>query len=104
MSTIVDFLTKPETIAVAVGAVMFLVKMVLGENYAKNEALFAMGVEVAYNIVNDVAKRTPNEVDDKVAMGLKALRDYFATHNKVLSPAQVDRAKLLFQSMNGAGK
>jgi hypothetical protein len=90
--------------AIFVTALMFLVKMLLGEKFTRNQKLFEMGVDVAYNIVNDLAKRTPNQVDDKVALGLKALQDWFKANGQTLSAAQAAKAKLLFQAMNGAGK
>lgn len=104
LKLLLELLLKPESMAIIVAALMFLVKMLLGEKFTRNQKLFEMGVEVAYNIVNDLAKRTPNEVDDKVALGLKALRDWFAAHGQTLTVAQADKAKLLFQAMNGAGK
>ena len=104
MSALLELLLKPESMAIFVTALMFLVKMLLGEKFTRNQKLFEMGVDVAYNIVNDLAKRTPNQVDDKVALGLKALQDWFHAHGQVLSAAQSDKAKLLFQAMNGAGK
>ena len=104
LKTLLDLLLKPESMAIIISALMFLVKLILGEKFTRNQKLFEMGVDVAYNIVNDLAKRTPNEVDDKVALGLKALSDWFKAHGQTLSAAQSEKAKLLFQAMNGAGK
>jgi hypothetical protein len=69
------------------------------------EKMFQMSVEVAFNLVNDVAKRTDNKLDDKVALGLQFLHDYYASQGMPEpTPAQIERAKLLFSALNGAGK
>lgn len=68
------------------------------------EKLFAMGVEVAYNMVNDLAARTENKVDDKVALGLKFLNDFYAANGKKPSVVDEAKAKLLFAAMHGAEK
>jgi hypothetical protein len=101
---IVSWLTKPEALSIIVGVVMFFVKSLLKDKYSKNEAVFGQGVDIAFNMVNDLSKRTENKVDDKVAEGLKALQAYLATHGQSPTEKQLERAKLLFQAMNGAGK
>ena len=101
---IVGWLSKPESLSIIVGIVMFFVKSLMKDKYDKNEAIFAKAVDVAFNVVNDLSKRTDNKVDDKVAEGLAALKAYLASHGQDATSQQLERAKLLFQAMNGAGK
>lgn len=70
----------------------------------KAERNLTLGIELAYNIVNEISMRTGNKVDDKVAMGLDYLRQYLGTSGQTLKPADEEKAKLLFQAMHGAEK
>jgi hypothetical protein len=101
-------LLKPESLAVwlplLASGLGFLLKSIMKDKYDARVELFEKATQVAYNIVNDIAKRTPSDVDDKVALGLKALHDYFATHGATPTPAEVTKAQLVFQAMNGEGK
>jgi hypothetical protein len=101
---LVSWLTKPEAMSIIVGVIMFFVKSLLKDKYEKNEAVFEKAVDVAFNMVNDMAKRTDNKIDDKVAEGLAALQAYLKSHGQDATTAQLERAKLLFSAMNGAGK
>ena len=73
------------------------------EKSGKAESNFLLGVQIAYLAVNEVAKRTPNEVDDKVALGLRILGEHLAKSNQALSAADAERAKALFSAMHGDG-
>lgn len=85
-------------------ALLFLFRQIFKDKAAARELLLKTGIEVAFNVVNDLAKRTPNQVDDKVALGLKALAEYLAAHGEVLTPTDTAKAQLVFSAMNGAGK
>jgi hypothetical protein len=104
LKVVLEVLFRPESLSILMAALMFLAKAILKDRYDEKAAMFEKAVDVAFNVVNNVAKLTPNKIDDKVALGLKALSEYFKTHGKSASPAELERAKLLFQAMNGAGK
>lgn len=82
-------------------ALLFLFRAIWKDQAERKEAMFKLGVEIAYSIVNEIAKRTQTKVDDKVALGLDALRQYLATQGQKLTPADEDRARLTFQAMHG---
>lgn len=82
-------------------ALVALLRTIWKDQAARKEAMFKVGVEVAYHIVNEIAKRTETKIDDKVALGLDALRQYLATQGETLAPADADRAKMIFQAMHG---
>lgn len=69
-----------------------------------NRLLFEKGVDIAYNMVNDLSKRTENKIDDKIAIGLQYLRDFmFAnTGSRELSPEQEALAIQMFSAKHGA--
>ena len=85
-------------------ALMFLLRQIFKDRAEAKADLFRFGVDLAFNVVNDIAKRTPNQVDDKIALGLDVLRKFLATHDVDLKPIDEERAKMLFSAMNGAGK
>jgi hypothetical protein len=65
--------------------------------------LFLTGVDIAYNVVNDISKRTPNKVDDKVALALIHLRNQLKlSGGPELSEGLVEQARLLFTAKHGA--
>jgi hypothetical protein len=79
-------------------------RLLLKDKAEAAEKLFGAGVQVAYSVVNDIASRTTNKIDDKVAVGLKVFADYYASHGKTPSQLEEQRAKLLFSAMHGQEK
>lgn len=71
---------------------------------AKVEDLVEQGIPIAFWAVNEVAKRTENKIDDKVALGLKKLEEYLATHKVELKDEHASRAKLLFDALHAQEK
>jgi hypothetical protein len=105
VEAIIAVLGGPGGVGALLGAVLlFFFRAVFKDKADAKEKLFKTGVEVAYNIVNDVAARTQNKVDDKIALGLKALKDFMALNGQSVSPVDEEKAKLLFQAMHGAKK
>lgn len=70
------------------------------ETRKKAEEWFIQGVPVAFKVVDEIAKKTPNKVDDKIALGLKVLADFMGTHKAKLTGEQAERAKLLFHAIH----
>jgi hypothetical protein len=70
----------------------------------KREGTVDKAAEYAFKIVNDVAKLTPNKIDDKVALGLKSFHEYLATHKVTATEDEVARAKLVFKALHGDEK
>lgn len=102
---IVAVLGGPTGIGVLIGSILlFFFRAIFKDRAEAKEKLFKTGVEVAYNIVNDIAARTDNKIDDKVALGLKALKDFMSLNGQAVSPVDEEKAKLLFQAMHGAKK
>lgn len=66
------------------------------------EKFLAMAVGVVYPLVDKLSQGTPNTVDDKIALALKVLNDYYNGHGKELSPVDTEKAKALFAAMSGA--
>lgn len=105
VEAIIAALGGPGGIGVIVGSVLlFFFRAIFKDRAEAKERLFKTAVEVAYNVVNDIASRTDNKVDDKVALGLKALKDFMALNGQPVSPVDEEKAKLLFQAMHGATK
>lgn len=97
-------LLNPTVISVLGSVILFLLGQWFKSSKDKAESNFTLGVKLAYNIVSEISLRTPNTVDDKVALGLKYLRDFLDTNNQKLSAADEEKAKLLFQAMHGEEK
>lgn len=88
-------------VSVAGAALLFLLRLIFKDRAGQAETNFQLGVNIAYQIVNEVATRTENKIDDKVAVALGYLRDFLSTKGQSLTPADEQRAKLLFQAMHG---
>lgn len=102
----IDDIVNPSTlpyIGSAVGAVLLFVLRKWKKDSALTwESLFQEGVEVAYHMVNDVAKTTASPIDDKVALCLGFLNEYLKANGKAPAVgADLDRAKMLFKAMHG---
>lgn len=105
VEAIIAALGGPAGVGVIVGSVLlFFFRAIFKDRADAKEKLFKTAVEVAYNVVNDIAARTDNKVDDKVALGLKALKDFMALNGQSVSAVDEEKAKLLFQAMHGSTK
>ena len=62
----------------------------------------ANAISVAYYTVNDIAIRTPNTLDDKVAKALQLFRDGMARHGYKATATEEETAKAQWQAMHGA--
>lgn len=82
----------------------YLLRLIFKDKAAAKSKLFEMGVGIAYNIVNDLAARSPNKVDDKVALALGFLAEYLKTNGQEMTDADAEKAKLLFAAMHGREK
>ncbi len=98
---------EPLSLSVIVGLVA-TVGLTLARLLIKSkqwESIFRAGVPIAFNIVNDIAARTDNKIDDKVALGLGALNDWLrANGQSEMKPVDVEKAKLLFSALHGEEK
>lgn len=105
VEAIIAALGGPAGLGAIVGSILlFFFRAVFKDRAEAKERLFKTAVEVAYNVVNDISARTDNKVDDKVALGLKALRDFMSLNGQSVSPVDEEKAKLLFQAMHGSTK
>lgn len=95
-------LLTPENIATFLGVVVFTA-LGLFLKAAKKEAVDRVidaSIPIAFRVVDEIARRTPNKIDDKVALGLKVLADYVKTHDITLKPEHEARAKLVFNALH----
>jgi hypothetical protein len=95
---------NPTVISILGTVILFFVGKWFKANQARAESNFELGVKLAYNIVSEISIRTPNTVDDKVALGLKYLRDFLDTNGQKMKASDEAKAKLLFQAMHGEEK
>lgn len=106
LSSIVAFiLANPAATGLIVAGLGVLVRLLLRklakDKAAKWESNLHAGVSIAYDLVNDYAKTSPNKVDDKIALGLRFLRDALGPDASKLSPIDEAKAKQLFKAMHG---
>lgn len=99
-------LLTPENIGTLLGVVLFtaLGLFVKAQKKAAIDKIIDTAIPIAFNVVNEIARRTPNTIDDKVAAGLKVLADYVATHNLELKPEHEARAKMVFSALHAESK
>ena len=76
----------------ALGAILLFVMRVVWKAVGK-EKLLRLGVELAHGVVAEASKHTATTVDDQIAKGLAALRDYLADHGEELKPDDEARVK-----------
>ena len=104
LQSLLAVLLTPEVLAIlgplVVGLVLKILRGIWKEKAADREKLVSFGIEIAYACVAEVAKRTQNKVDDKVAMGLDYLRKWLNANGEELRPVDEEKAKLLFQAMH----
>lgn len=90
-----------------IGALVGALLLFLARKYLKTQAkekLLKLGVEIAYIVMKEIAAKTDNKVDDKFAIGLKALNDFMNANGQQLTPVDEEKAKALFAQMTGAEK
>lgn len=104
LSAIVALLSSPEVLGLLTVVVLPLVLKVLRgiwkEKSDAREQMLGLGIEIAYACVTEVAKRTDNKIDDKVAMALGFLKDWLSANGEEIKPVDEAKARLLFQAMH----
>lgn len=64
--------------------------------------LIASGVDLVYGAVNELARRTATQIDDKAALALKKLAEYLAAQGAdPLTTKEVAQARLTFDARHG---
>lgn len=87
-------------VVTAVGALVLWVARVKFQSARVDTIETAVGVLA--DAVGEASKLTATTVDDKVALGLKLLKDYLAAHNKpALTTVEEETAKALFAKLHG---
>lgn len=82
-------------------ALGFLFRALFKDRADKAASNFSLGVQLAYSVVNEIAMRTDNKIDDKAALALKVLRDFLVAGGGKLDAAGEAKARILFQAMHG---
>lgn len=67
---------------------------------AKADKAFRTALPIAALVVREVAKRTPNKVDDVVAFGLERLAQLVSAEGVELTKAQKAQASNVFKSLH----
>lgn len=101
-----DILLSEEALKLLGGLLAALVAFVIRKwlKGSVKEKILMAGIEVAYLMVSELAKRTETKVDDKVALALQYLREWLGTHGEELKPVDEAKAKMLFTAMHGKEK
>ena len=105
-----ELLFTEEVIGVLASVLATVISLVIGKlvkDAAKRavvEKVVNAAIPVAFHIVQEISRRTPNKIDDKVALGLEKLSEVSATHGVELTEAHKERAKLVFQALHSQSK
>lgn len=65
--------------------------------------LVEAAIPIAYHVVNEIAQRTTNKIDDKVALGLGVLKEYLRTEgvkDSEITEAQLAKARFIFDALH----
>lgn len=68
------------------------------------EKIVDAAIPVAFHVVQEAARKSPNKIDDKVALGLQKLAEISATHGVELTDKHKERAKLVFSALHAQSK
>ena len=85
-------------IGVVVGAAVYAYRALSGHNEALKQQRLAdirIFVDLAYRAVNEIARRTPGKLDDKIALGLQKVNEALEAAGK--KPTSEAEAKLVQQ-------
>lgn len=96
-----------EVIASIAAAVISFVIGKLVKDAAKRavvEKVVDAAIPVAFHVVQEISRRTPNKIDDKAALALEKLAELTATKGVALDETHKDRAKLVFQALHAQSK
>ncbi len=105
METLKSIFTEanlPFVISLVGPAVLAIIGWLFKAKKDRADTIFRTGVGIAFNVVNDVSKMTPNTIDDKAALALGYLDQFLGTYNQKMSPADEERAKLMFKALHGS--
>lgn len=92
-----ELLTKAGS---GLGGLLFAAFSYLKIRKAVADRIVDVGIPIAYAIVEQLARKSTNKIDDKALVALKALEDYCQTRGlDSLSADQVNRAQLVFKAL-----
>jgi hypothetical protein len=93
--------------ASAVGAVLSVVLGLVFKNAVKRQAVekgLEIAIPIAAKVVTEVSKHTQNTVDDKVALGLRALAGAAEEKGIELTDAHKAKAVAVFEALHAESK
>jgi|GEM_PF-5145598 len=103
---LVGILTNPDVLVLvagfAVAGVIALARTIWKDKAEERLRTFGNAVNIAYYTINDLALRTENKVDDKVAEALRVFREHLATKGYVPTSSEEAQAKAAWTAMHGA--
>lgn len=102
--SLIDQLLTPGGIATIVTVLGGVLGLLLGPSAVRKRRV-ALGVYLAYQVVNDIDAERGDEALDKPKEGLRALNDYMTAQGwRPLKPGEKDAALLGFQALHGEEK
>lgn len=93
-----------------IGALLTFVVGLIGRDRLRKwkvNKIVTVGVPIAYHVVNEIARRTPNKIDDKIAEGLRVLKEYLKTEgvkDSEVTEEHLAKARLLFDALHAQEK
>lgn len=104
-----DAILTPEVLDLVAGIVAAAISALLGLLFrgarkAAAEKVVDFAIPIAFHVVEEIARRTENKIDDKVALGLQKLSEITRTKGVEPTAAHLERAKLVFQAMHAQAK
>ncbi|MCP3065720.1 hypothetical protein LXT21_43825 [Myxococcus sp. K38C18041901] len=103
---LLGILTNPDVLvlvaSLVVGGGVALVRAIWKDKAEERLRSVGYVINLAYYAVNDMALRTANKVDDKVAEALRIFREQLALKGYVPTDREVAQAKAAWTAMHGA--
>jgi hypothetical protein len=97
-----------QLLALAVGIGAYLLFQLLTRNSTflrERQGMIGEGIKLVYGAVAELARKTPNEVDDKAALALKKLGELLAAQGSApLTAGETLKAKLSFDALHVSEK
>lgn len=105
-----EALFTDEVVGMLASVVAAVISLVIGKlvkdtaRRAVVEKVVDAAIPIAFHVVQEISRRTPNKIDDKVALGLEKLAEISATHGVELTEEHKARAALVFSALHAQSK
>ncbi|NTX09046.1 hypothetical protein [Myxococcus sp. CA040A] len=103
---LLSILTSPDVLVLVggliVGGGIALARIIWKDKAEERLRSIGNAINIAYYTINDLALRTENKVDDKVAEALRVFREHLAAKGYVPTSPEEAQAKATWTAMHGA--